>query len=124
MPTARDSKSALIVEDASIVRSMLNKILSEDGFVCSEAGSGEEAIKAYRTQPTDIVTLDIHIDGLSGMSVLQVLRTIDPNARIIVVSVEGDRAFIEEAIRQGAKAFVAKPFLPETLRDAITRAFE
>jgi len=103
---------------------MLNKILSEDGFVCAEAANGEEAIKAYKAQPADLVTLDIHIDGLSGMSVLQVLRTIDPNARIIIISVEGDRAFIEEAIRQGAKAFVAKPFLPETLRDAMARAFE
>lgn len=106
------------------MRSMIVKILTAQGFACVEAESGEEAIKSYKAQPADLVTLDIHIGGLSGMSVLQVLRTLDPSARIIVVSVDGDRVYIEEAIRQGAKAFVAKPFLPETLQDAIARAFE
>jgi len=124
MAEPQGRKRVLIVEDASIIRAMLNKTFAAQGFDCIEVTRGEDAIKAYRDSKPDLVTLDIHMEGLSGMSVLQVLRTIDPNARIIIVSVDGDRVFIEEAIRQGAKAFVVKPFQPEALVEAVARAFE
>lgn len=118
------TKPVLIVEDATIIRTMLKNIFAAQGFACLEASSGDEAIKLYNTERPDLVTLDIHIDRLSGLSVLQVLRNLDPSVRVIVISVEPDRHIIEEVIRQGAKAFVAKPFEPEVLQEAIAVALQ
>jgi two-component system, chemotaxis family, chemotaxis protein CheY len=123
MPTL-PNKRVLIVDDSSSTRLILNKIISAQGFECTEAATGDEAIKAYNTDRPALVMLDIHIDNLSGMGVLQVIRSIDPDARVIVVSNESDKNIIDKMISLGARAFVPKPFEPEILKDAISRAFD
>ena len=116
-------KRALIVDDASITRTMLNRFLTEDGFACQEAATEEEAIRIFHTERPDLVTLDIHMDKLSGMGVLQVLLRIDPAVRVVIVSSETDKHIVAEVLRLGAKSFVPKPFAREELTGAISRAF-
>lgn len=122
MEDATRRKRALVVDDASITRTMLCKMLAAQGFACIEAATGEDAIKIYNTEHPELVVLDIHIDRISGMGVLQVILRLDPQARVVIVSSESDRQIIDELMRIGAKAFVPKPFQPETLTDAIARA--
>lgn len=124
MPGPPNAKRVLIVDDASITRSILRKILSGAGFDCIEASSGEEALRVYNAERPDVVTLDIHMDRLSGMGVLQVLLKLDPNARVVVVSSEGDRAIIDQLKQLGIKSFVPKPYEPDALTNAVVHALD
>jgi two-component system, chemotaxis family, chemotaxis protein CheY len=121
---APSNKRVLIVDDAASTRTILRTILSAQGFECVEAETEEQAIKAYNADRHDLVTLDIHIDRVSGMGVLQVIRQIDPDARVIIVSTESDKAIIAKMMSLGAKGFVAKPFHRQTIEDAVSRALD
>jgi two-component system chemotaxis response regulator CheY len=117
-------KRILIVDDAASTRVLLRKLLEAQGFECSEAASGEEAVRVYHANPPDLVTLDIHMDALSGMAVVQVLLRIDPKARLVIVTSEEDKNFIKELQRMGVKDIVHKPFQPEQLHAAVAHALE
>lgn len=124
MSEPSNGKRILIIDDASGTRALLGKLLKNQGFECSEAASGEEAVKLYHAQRPDLVTLDIHMDKLSGMGVVQVLLKIDPKARIVIVTSETEKRFLDELLRMGAKDVVNKPFQTERLYEAIANALE
>lgn len=117
-------KRILIVDDASTTRVLLRKLLDAQGFECAEAASGEEAVKAYHAQRPDLVTLDIHMDELSGMGVVQVLLKIDPKVRIVVITSETEKRIIDQLLRMGVKEVVNKPFQSDRFHEAIAHALE
>jgi len=119
-----NGKRILIADDASTTRVLLRKLLEKEGFECTEAPTGEEAVKLFHTQRPDLVTLDIHMDKLSGMGVVQVLLKIDPKARIVIVTSETEKRITDELLRMGVKDVVNKPFESERLYDAIAHALE
>ena len=122
MAETNNNKRILIVDDASGTRAILNKILSAQGFECTEVATSDEALRTYNAERPALVMLDIHIDDITGMGVLQVLRQLDPDAKVVIVSNESDRAIIDKMMSLGAKGFVAKPFEPDAIADAIKRA--
>lgn len=117
-------KRILIIDDASTTRMLLQKLLSKQGYMCMEAPNGEAAVKLYYAQRPDLVTLDIHMDQLSGMSVVQVLLKLDPSARIVVVTSETEKRILDELLRMGVKDVVNKPFESDRLYEAIATALE
>jgi len=121
---ASHGKRILIIDDATTTRQLLRKLLEKEGYVCSEAASGEEAVKLFHAQPPDVVTLDIHMDKLSGMGVVQVLLKINPKARIVIVTSDTEKRILDELLRMGVKDVVNKPFQSERLYDAIAHALE
>jgi two-component system, chemotaxis family, chemotaxis protein CheY len=124
MSAALQGSRILIADDASTTRVLLRKLLEKEGYLCTEAASGEEAVKLFHTQRPDLVTLDIHMDALSGMGVVQVLLKIDPKARIVVVTSETEKHILDELLRMGVKGVVNKPFQSERLYEAIAFALE
>lgn len=124
MTEGSSGKRILIIDDATTTRVLLQKLLSKQGFLCTEASSGEQAVKLFHAQRPDLVTLDIHMDKLSGMGVVQVLLKIDPSARIVVVTSETEKRILDELLRMGVKDVVNKPFESERLYDAIAHALE
>lgn len=124
MSDASVGKRVLIVDDASSTRVLLGKLLAAEGFTCIEATSGEEAVKIFHAQRPDLVTLDIHMDQLSGMGVVQVLLKIDPKVRIVIITSETEKRITDELLRMGVKEVVNKPFQAERFREAIANALE
>lgn len=119
-----NGKRVLIVDDATTTRVLLRKLLEHEGFACAEAASGEEAVKLFHAQKPDLVTLDIHMEQLSGMGVVQVLLKIDPHARIVIITSETDKRFLDELYRMGVKEVVNKPFQSARFHEAIANALE
>ncbi len=118
-------KTVLVADDSILMRRMIAEILSNSGWqVVGEASTGAEAVEAYfRLRPT-VVTMDIVMPEMDGLLALQRIIQRDPEARIIVVSALSQTRLISEAIRKGAFDFVAKPFLPEQLRETIDRCYD
>jgi two-component system chemotaxis response regulator CheY len=119
------SKRLLIVDDCMLMRRMIAGVLTHYGWeVVAEATDGREAVEKYMQFKPDAVTLDIVMPGLHGMSALEQILQFDPKARVVVVSALNQTKLISEAIRRGAREFVAKPFLPKQLYQTMENCME
>lgn len=116
------SAKILIVDDATFMRMILKKMLIENGFeVVGEAENGQKAIEKYRELKPDIVTLDITMPELDGISAAKEILKQDPDARIIMCSAMGQQAMVVDAIKAGAKDFIVKPFQVERVIESIKK---
>jgi len=116
-------KSVLIVDDTAFMRIMLKDIFTKNGFeVVGEAENGAEAIGKYKELKPDIVTMDITMPEMSGIEALQAIREFDSKAIVVMCSAMGQQAMVVEAIQNGAKDFIVKPFQPERVIQAVTKA--
>lgn len=113
----------MIVDDAAFMRMMVKDILTKNGYeVIAEAVNGIDAIAKYREIKPDLVTMDITMPELSGIEALKVIKSEDPNARVLMCSAMGQQALVIEAIQSGAKDFIVKPFQAERVIEAVKKA--
>lgn len=102
----------VITDDAIFMRTLLRKIIeqSDEFEVVGEASNGLEAIDAAEKYQPDILTLDITMPEMDGIQAVKEILKVSPKTRIIMVSAMGQQSMVIEAIKQGAKDFVVKPF--------------
>lgn len=104
-------KRVLIVDDAAFIRLSLKAMLEKYNFeVVGEASNGVEAIKQYNTLRPDIVTMDITMPDMDGLEAMKIIRSIDENAKVIMLSAMGQKTIVLKAITEGAAGFIVKPF--------------
>ncbi len=109
-------KRVLVVDDAAFMRIALRRILEKNGFeVVGEADTGMKAVQQYRLLKPDIVTMDLTMPELGGVDAIKMIKSIDNNARIIVISSMGHEINVKEAIIAGAVSFIVKPFKEEVI---------
>lgn len=107
-------KRIMIVDDAAFMRMAIRKVLERNGFeVVGEAENGATSIEKYAECRPDIVTMDITMPEMTGIEALKRIRQADPDARIVMVSAMGQEALVREAIINGAKSFIVKPYKEE-----------
>lgn len=113
----------LIVDDAAFMRMMIRDILTKNNFeVVGEATNGQEAVAMFLELKPDLVTLDITMPGMDGVTVLKKIRQQAPQARVVMCSAMGQQAMVVEAIQNGAKDFINKPFHPQKVVETLRRA--
>lgn len=106
----------LIVDDAAFMRMMIKDTLKSSGYEnIIEAADGEQAIQTYKNEKPDLVIMDITMPNKNGLDALKEIRKIDPNAVIVMCSAMGQESMVVEAIRNGAKDFIVKPFKSERI---------
>lgn len=109
-------KRVLIVDDAAFMRMALRSILEKSGFeVIGEADTGVKAVQQYKLLKPDIVTMDLTMPELGGVEAIKLIKSIDSNARIVVISSMGHEILVREAIVAGAISFIVKPFKEEVV---------
>lgn len=110
----------LITDDAAFMRMMLKDILTKGGYdVVGEAINGADAIEKYKELKPDLVTLDITMPEMDGISACEGIMKYDPNAKCVMCSAMGQQAMVLSAIKAGAKDFIVKPFKAERVIEAI-----
>lgn len=115
--------SFVVVDDSMLSRIHLVEILKELQYnVIAEATNGEEGYEMYVKHQPDIITMDINMPTLDGISAVKKIRKDFPKARIIMVSAHDEREVVLEAIKEGAKDFIAKPFDIENIKNKLQRA--
>lgn len=118
-------KRVLIVDDAAFMRMMIKDILSKNGYeIAGEAENGVVAVEKYKELKPDLVTMDITMPELDGIAAVKEIKTFDATARIIMCSAMGQQAMVIDAIQAGAKDFIVKPFQPERVLEAVSKAFD
>ncbi|MDY0408172.1 response regulator [Virgibacillus soli] len=113
----------LIVDDAAFMRMMVKDILIKNGFeVVGEAQDGAQAVEKYKELTPDLVTMDITMPEMDGITALKQIKEINPSAKIIMCSAMGQQAMVIDAIQAGAKDFIVKPFQADRVIEAIQKA--
>ncbi|KYD00018.1 response regulator [Heyndrickxia sporothermodurans] len=112
----------LVVDDAAFMRMMIKDILTKNGFeVVAEAADGAQAVEKYKELKPDLVTMDITMPEMDGITALKEIKGIDPSAKIIMCSAMGQQAMVIDAIQAGAKDFIVKPFQADRVIEAIQK---
>lgn len=111
----------LVVDDAEFLRVRIAKMLSGDGHEIIEAENGQKAISAYQASRPDVVLLDITMPEMDGIAALKEIRSLDPKAKVIMLTALGQESVVLEAIKSGARDFVVKPFERERVIGAIAK---
>lgn len=102
----------LVVDDSMFVKKQLGQILSSEGFeVVATAGNGEEAIDKYKEiyPNVDVVTMDITMPKMDGVTALEKIMEFDKNAKIVMVSALGKQDLVKKSFMLGAKNYIIKP---------------
>ncbi|WP_339249712.1 response regulator [Sporosarcina sp. FSL W8-0480] len=116
-------KRILIVDDAAFMRMMIKDILIKNNFeVVGEASDGVQAVEKYMELLPDLVTMDITMPEMDGITALKKIKENDPSAIVIMCSAMGQQAMVIDAIQAGAKDFIVKPFQADRVVEAIQKA--
>ena len=113
----------LVVDDEAVIRQLIAINLELEGFEVHEAVDGLDALAKARELDPDVVTLDVMMPGLDGITAARRLRS-DPltsRARIVLISARTRPADLERGSDAGADEYVTKPFDPDDLVAAVRR---
>jgi CheY-like chemotaxis protein len=114
--------SILIVEDHPTMREAMRLVLEHEGFEINAAADGQSALNMARSDPPDLMFLDMNLPGASGADILQQLKS-DPQTapiRVIVITAVGEEGR-EFALSLGADEYFTKPFSPLALLRTVER---
>jgi len=121
-----DQVQILVIDDEQIMREGCSRILSKNGWGVITAENGKQGLDEIQghLENIDVILLDLMMPGMSGMEVLDHIRTIDPNLLVIVITGYATVESAVEAMKKGAYDFIPKPFTPDQLRIIVRRALE
>lgn len=104
------SITVLLVDDHPVVRDGYRHLLENtpDIHVVAEANDGETGCALYRKQAPDVVILDLNMPGIGGLETLRRIRAYDPDARILIFSMHGDKTMLVRALEAGATGYLTK----------------
>ncbi len=112
----------LVVDDAAFMRMMIKDILGKNGYeVVGEAADGAQAIEKFKETNPDLITMDITMPEMDGITALKEIKKLDPSAKVIMCSAMGQQAMVIDAIQAGAKDFIVKPFQADRVIEAIKK---
>ncbi|MFQ6008517.1 MAG: response regulator [Candidatus Zixiibacteriota bacterium] len=114
-------KSVLVVDDEEIIRNFLSEVLSED-YCVSMASDGDEAIEQIKQRKFDLIITDLKMPKVSGEEVVKFAHQHDSRAKVIVISGFSNLYSVNESIKCGARAFLAKPFSIRELKQSVKEA--
>ncbi|MBI3948608.1 MAG: response regulator transcription factor [Armatimonadetes bacterium] len=116
--------TTVLAEDHHIVREGLRVLLAaqSDIEVVGEAGDGVEAIRIVERVKPCVLVLDLGMPGIHGLEVIRQVRERSPLTRVVILSMHSREAYVTEALRAGATAYVLKDATPDQLIHAIREA--
>ena len=118
------STKILIVDDELIMRESLAAWLERDGHDVEKTASGEEAIEILKETRFDILLVDIKMEGMSGLDVLKQVKENDPDVAVVMITAYGSVSTAIEAMKNGARDYLLKPFDPDELGILIEKILE
>ncbi len=114
----------LIVDDEPVIRKVLRRRLSAEGYHCEEAGNVDEAAHKLASTPIDLVILDIKMPGRSGVDLLSEIKLKYPDTAVIMATATLDTTTAIQCMKNGAYDYLVKPFNLDEVAISASRALE
>ena len=124
-----NSIRALIVDDSSVMRKIVERSLRQAGIDLSEvfqAGNGAEALVVLQASAVDLILCDINMPVMDGLEFVKQLSGV-PNAKgvpVVMITTEGSEAHVVQAISCGARGYIRKPFTAEQVKEHVVPVLE
>ncbi|MBD5433192.1 MAG: response regulator [Treponemataceae bacterium] len=102
----------LVVDDSMFVAKQIGQILTSEGYeVVATAADGKEGVDKYKElcPNVDLVTMDITMPRMDGITALEQIMAFDKNARVVMVSALGKEELVKKSLLLGAKNYIIKP---------------
>ena len=120
---AGDDTRVVVVDDHDLFRTGLMNLLTEQGIhVVGEAATGEAAVKLVRDLAPDVVVMDIHMPGISGVDATRELAAVAPRSRVVVLTISEEDGDVVDAVMAGACGYLLKSSSIEELVAGIRAA--
>jgi DNA-binding NtrC family response regulator len=119
-----DNKVILVVEDDPTVGESLRLLLKKKGYTISLAPNGKEALHLFRQGNIDLVITDVVMPKMDGIELLETVKSLKPEAEVIVISAQGTIEKAVQAMKLGAFDFIEKPINPRVISLLVERALE
>lgn len=118
----------LIVDDSNMIRTHISRVVSSGKLghiaLVGLARNGLEAVRIAKASLPDVVTMDLTMPEMDGLPCIEAIMKILPGTNILVVSALNDKATAIQALKLGARGFVAKPFSDDELQLALMDLME
>lgn len=118
----RSSLRVLLLDDEPIVGKRLKPALAKLGYEVEVFENPREALKRIEEKEFDIVVTDIYMEDIDGLQVLEQVQQKSSRTKVIIITGYAMMEMARQAMEKGAFDFIAKPFKPDDLRDAIAKA--
>lgn len=115
---------ALIVDDSSVMRKIVERTLRQGGLeleLVLEASNGKEGLDLLQKQKVDLILSDINMPSMDGLEFLRQLRSRDlaPGTPVVMITTEGSEEHVKQAIQAGAQGYIRKPFTVEQIKQRV-----
>lgn len=114
----------LLVDDEKGITESLQSFFKARGFNAIVANSGEEALGIIKKDKPNIVFLDIRMRGMSGLEVLEKIKKIDKNIKVIMLTIHEEKEIIDKAKELGADEYITKPFRVDYLEEVVIKKIQ
>ena len=118
------NKKILLVEDSNVMRSIIGRILVNEGAILNEACDGEEAIALYKSFCPDLTIMDINMPKMGGFESISHIQKFHPDAKFIILSSSSRKDEIISAKNLNVLGYLVKPVEPEQLISRVSGIFE
>jgi two-component system chemotaxis response regulator CheY len=115
---------ALIVDDSSVMRKIVERSLRQAGIEISqvlEAGNGAEALGVLQDNVVDLILCDINMPVMDGLEFVKQLSTVEKarGVPVVMITTEGSETHVVQALSAGARAYIRKPFTPDQVKERV-----
>lgn len=115
----------LIVDDSLVIRRKIEREMGLQHVTeIIQATNGQEAVRVFKEQLPELVTMDLTMPEMDGVECVKQLMSIKSDTLILVVSALADKATAIQAIKNGARGFLCKPFTEESLSNALRQMIQ
>src|SRR5690349_20600951 len=120
----RRNGSILVVDDEEIMREILEKLLTREGYHVRVASSGEEGLELAKSFPFDAVIVDVMMPGMDGLTALEELKKVDDELPVLMVTAFASVETAISAMKRGAFDYITKPFKNDEVLVVVRNAVE
>lgn len=115
---------ALIVDDSSVMRKIVERTLRQAGLEpmeVHEAASGTEGLEVLKTKKVDLILSDINMPSMDGLEFLRQIReqNLAPGVPVVMITTESSEEHVKQAIQAGARGYIRKPFTAEQVKERV-----
>ena len=124
-----DNICALIVDDSSVMRKIVERSLRQAGLSISkilEASNGAEALAAVQNNKVDLILCDINMPVMDGLEFVRQLSGVEhaKGVPVVMITTEGSEGHVVQALSAGARGYIRKPFTPDQVKEHVLPILE
>ena len=122
MVMSKEREKILVVDDEDLIRRTITRKLAKEGYRCSEASSGDEALDHLKSNKADLVILDVKMPGKKGTEILLEIKADYPETAVVMATAINDPQTILTCMKHGAYDYIPKPFSLDDVVSAVGSA--